>query len=80
MPTAPLLRRARGFTLIELLVVMVIIGLLASYVAPRFFDHIGVDLMGVEKGAEDTRAALDEDMGCAVGGELGEERNHGHMT
>jgi general secretion pathway protein G len=30
-----------GFTLLELLVVMVIIGLLASYVAPRFFDQIG---------------------------------------
>lgn len=29
-----------GFTLLELLVVMVIIGLLASYVAPRFFDQI----------------------------------------
>lgn len=33
--------RAGGFTLLELLVVMVIIGLLASYVAPRFFDQIG---------------------------------------
>lgn len=32
---------AHGFTLLELLVVMVIIGLLASYVAPRFFDQIG---------------------------------------
>ncbi|MEO3715596.1 type II secretion system major pseudopilin GspG [Roseateles flavus] len=32
---------AAGFTLLELLVVMVIIGLLASYVAPRFFDQIG---------------------------------------
>jgi len=30
-----------GFTLLELLVVMVIIGLLASYVAPRFFGQIG---------------------------------------
>jgi general secretion pathway protein G len=30
-----------GFTLLELLVVMVIIGLLASYVAPRFFSQIG---------------------------------------
>ena len=34
-------RRADGFTLLELLVVMVIIGLLASYVAPRFFEQIG---------------------------------------
>jgi general secretion pathway protein G len=33
--------RAHGFTLLELLVVMVIIGLLASFVAPRFFDQVG---------------------------------------
>jgi general secretion pathway protein G len=33
--------RARGFTLLELLVVMVIIGLLASIVAPQYFSQIG---------------------------------------
>jgi len=30
-----------GFTLLELLVVMVIIGLLASYVGPKYFSQIG---------------------------------------
>lgn len=31
----------KGFTLLELLVVMVIIGLLTSYVAPRYFSQVG---------------------------------------
>jgi general secretion pathway protein G len=30
-----------GFTLLELLVVMVIIGLLASFVGPRYFSQVG---------------------------------------
>lgn len=33
--------QARGFTLIELLVVIVIIGALASLIAPRYFDQVG---------------------------------------
>ncbi len=30
-----------GFTLLELLVVMVIIGLLAAYVGPKYFSQVG---------------------------------------
>lgn len=33
--------RSLGFTLLELLVVMVIIGLLAGFVAPRYFAQVG---------------------------------------
>lgn len=34
-------RKMHGFTLLELLVVMVIIGLLAGLVAPRYFGQVG---------------------------------------
>jgi general secretion pathway protein G len=34
-------KRSSGFTLLELLVVMVIIGMLAGFVAPKFFAQIG---------------------------------------
>jgi general secretion pathway protein G len=42
-----------GFTLLELLVVMVIIGLLASYVAPRYFGQLS------KSEIKATRAQLD---------------------
>ena len=42
MPSLPArARAAAGFTLLELLVVMVIIGMLAGFVAPRYFAQVG---------------------------------------
>jgi general secretion pathway protein G len=46
-------RPAAGFTLLELLVVIVIIGLLAGYVAPRYFAQEGKSKIQV------TRAQID---------------------
>jgi general secretion pathway protein G len=41
-PAWRLMRKVqRGFTLLELLVVMVIIGLLAGYVGPKYFAQVG---------------------------------------
>lgn len=51
----------RGFTLLELLVVMVIVGLLASYVAPRYFEQIGKSEV---KTARAQLSALDKALGA----------------
>ncbi|HEV7801476.1 MAG TPA: type II secretion system major pseudopilin GspG [Burkholderiales bacterium] len=51
----------RGFTLLELLVVMVIIGLLAGYVAPKYFSQIGKSEVKVAKAQLDgLEKALDQ--------------------
>jgi len=54
---------SRGFTLLELLVVMVIIGLLASYVGPKYFAQLGkseattarAQIKGIEKALDTFR-------------------------
>ena len=41
------MRKNRGFTMIELLIVIVILGLLASLVAPKFFSQLSTAERGV---------------------------------
>ncbi|HVL37523.1 MAG TPA: type II secretion system major pseudopilin GspG [Burkholderiales bacterium] len=52
---------SRGFTLLELLVVIVIIGLLAGYVAPRYFSQVGKSEVQVARAQLDAlEKALDQ--------------------
>jgi len=67
--------RAGGFTLIELLVVVVIIGLLAGLVAPRYFGQVGKSEVNVARAQIDAlEKALDQyrlDTGHYPDSELG---------
>ena len=58
--TQPVTKEA-GFTLLELLVVIVIIGLLAGYVAPRYFAQVGKSEVQVARAQIDSlEKALDQ--------------------
>jgi general secretion pathway protein G len=68
-------RPSRGFTLLELLVVVAIIGVLAGFVAPRYFGQIGKSEVSTAKAQIDAlEKALDQyriDTGRYPSSELG---------
>ena len=68
-------RQARGFTLLELLVVVVIIGLLAGFVAPRYFGQVGKsEVVAARAQIDAIEKALDQyrlDVGRYPSNELG---------
>jgi general secretion pathway protein G len=55
------MKNTKGFTLLELLVVIVIVGLLAGYVAPRYFGQVGKSEVQVARAQIDSlEKALDQ--------------------
>lgn len=75
MPPGTPVTGQNGFTLLELLVVIVIIGLLAGLVAPRYFDQVGKSNTKVAKAQINAlEKALDQyrlDVGIYPSTELG---------
>ena len=60
-PKEARIREVRGFTLLEILVVVVIIGLLAGFVAPRYFGQVGKSEVNAAKAQIDALGkALDQ--------------------
>jgi len=55
------MKKTLGFTLLELLVVIVIVGLLAGYVAPKYFSQVGKSEVQVARAqVESLEKALDQ--------------------
>lgn len=72
-PNRPSRRRRRGFTLIEAIVVIVILGVLAAVIAPRFLSRIGESRQATARtNAKNLQTSFDlflADHGSKVGGQ-----------
>lgn len=55
LPPVPALSRQQGFTMVELVMVIIIAGILATFVAPRFFD---ADVFQSRGATDQVRASL----------------------
>jgi general secretion pathway protein G len=72
-------RRGGGFTIVEILVVVIIIGVLAALIAPKFFGRVGAAKQSV---AKQKLAVIEEavDMFRYDYGRFPERRSRGEMA